>query len=111
MNSGETVRSGCELWPDWSLCARYVRAIAIALIAWLMDGGPTHCSVGQSTAARACAAIWHATSREFVWPPILVVLLPRCTRSQKSAAQHGGSSQQQQQRASKGPRAPPRHPS
>ena len=42
---------------------RKVRAIAIALSAWLHDCGPTTWSVGQSTHARACAAISIPMSR------------------------------------------------
>ena len=39
-----------------ALSLRKVRAMATALSAWLHDCGPTTCSVGQSTHARACAA-------------------------------------------------------
>ena len=43
---------------------RKVRAMATALSAWLHDCGPTTCSVGQSTHARACAATCSAGARE-----------------------------------------------
>ena len=45
-------------------------------MAWFVADGPMHCSVGHSTAARACAAIWLAASRGFVWLPTLVTLRP-----------------------------------
>ena len=75
--------TGSEL-PRGSDWRRDARAIAIAVIAWFGDGGPTHCSSGQSTAARPCAAIWLATSRGLVAPPIFVTFWPRAIRSQKS---------------------------
>ena len=43
-------------------------------MAWLVAEGPMACSVGQSTAARPCAAIWLATSRGLVLEPTLVTL-------------------------------------
>ena len=56
---------------------RNVRAIAIALSAWLHDCGPTTWSVGQSTHARACAAISIPMSRGCELAPTFVRLLPR----------------------------------
>ena len=64
-------------------------------MAWLVAEGPMACSVGQSTAARPCAAIWLATSRGLVLEPTLVTLRAcppgRRMRSQKSEPGLAGS--------------------
>ena len=60
---------------------RKVRAIAMAFTAWFAACGPIACSVGQSTGARACAAISIATSRGLLPLPIFVRLFPLAMRS------------------------------
>lgn len=50
---------------------------------WLVDCGPTTWRVGQSTHARACAAMSIAVSRGLEPEPILVRLLPRSIRLMK----------------------------
>mmetsp|Transcript_65755 Transcript_65755/g.130280 ORF Transcript_65755/g.130280 Transcript_65755/m.130280 type:complete len:239 (+) Transcript_65755:258-974(+) len=67
---------------DWD-SLRKVRAIAIDFIAWFAACGPIACSVGQSTGARAWAAMSIATSRGLLLLPIFVRLLPLAMRSKK----------------------------
>jgi len=65
------------------LSLRKVRAMAIALSAVFVDCAPTTCSVGQSTHARACAAMSIAVSRGLLPLPTFVRLFPRLIRSKK----------------------------
>jgi len=48
--------------------------MATALSAWLHDCGPTTCSVGQSTHARACAATCSGGAREMGYSDAASVL-------------------------------------
>ena len=57
--------------------------MAMAFMAWFAACGPMACRVGQSTGARAWAAMSMATSRGLELLPILVRLLPRAIRSKK----------------------------
>ena len=72
----------CAPSIDWD-SLRKVRAIAIDFIAWFAACGPIACSVGQSTGARAWAAMSIATSRGLLLLPIFVRLLPLAMRSKK----------------------------
>jgi hypothetical protein len=51
------MNSGWKAMSTSSESLRYVRAMQIALVAWLHDCGPTAIRHGHSTGMRACAAI------------------------------------------------------